>query len=127
MKAVIIGDTGAYASYGPAVLTRAAVHATGPYEVPNVYVDAYTVYTNNPQAGAMRGFGVPQVAFAHESQMDLLAEALGMSPFDIRMKNVLRPGGVTATGQELKHSVGIGQTLSEACAKADKLFNGGVL
>lgn len=127
MKAVIVGDTGAYASYGPAVLTRAAVHATGPYEIPNVYVDAYTVYTNNPQAGAMRGFGVPQVAFAHESQMDLLAEALGMSPYEIRMRNVFRAGSVTATGQELRHSVGIGQSLEAAREKADKLFKMGVL
>lgn len=117
----IIGDTGAYASYGPAVLTRAAVHATGPYEVPNVYIDAYTVYTNNPAAGAMRGFGVPQVAFAHESQMDVLAEKLGLSPFEFRIRNVLRPGSVTATGQRLQHSVGIAAALEKAVEKAEKL------
>ena len=127
LKANIVGDTGAYASYGPAVITRAAVHATGPYEIPNVYVDAYGVYTNNPQAGAMRGFGVPQMAFAHETHMDLLAEELGMSPFEVRMLNVLRPGGMTATGQVLEHSVGIGATLEQACAKADKLFRTGVI
>jgi CO/xanthine dehydrogenase Mo-binding subunit len=127
LKANIIGDTGAYASYGPAVITRAAVHATGPYEIPNVYVDAYGVYTNNPQAGAMRGFGVPQMAFAHETHMNLLAEELGMSPFEVRMLNVLRPGGMTATGQVLEHSVGIGATLEQACAKADKLFRTGVI
>jgi len=126
VKASIIGDTGAYASYGPAVLTRAAVHATGPYEVPNVYVDAYTVYTNNPQAGAMRGFGVPQVAFAHETQMDLLAEELRMSPYEIRRINVLHAGSVTATGQVLEHSVGIGETLDQAWDKADELFRAGV-
>jgi len=127
LKATVIGDSGAYASYGPAVLTRAAVHATGPYEVPNVHVDAYAVYTNNPQAGAMRGFGVPQMAFAHESHMDLLAEQLGMSPYAIRAVNVLRAGGTTATGQVLDNSVGIGATLDQACAKADKLFRAGVL
>lgn len=127
LKATVIGDSGAYASYGPAVLTRAAVHATGPYEVPNVHVDAYAVYTNNPQAGAMRGFGVPQMAFAHESHMDLLAEQLGMSPYAIRASNVLRAGGTTATGQVLDNSVGIGATLDQACAKADKLFRAGVL
>ena len=127
LKANIVGDTGAYASYGPAVITRAAVHATGPYEIPNVYVDAYGVYTNNPQSGAMRGFGVPQMAFAHETHMDLLAEELGMSPFEVRMLNVLRPGGMTATGQVLEHSVGIGATLEQACAKADKLFRTGVI
>jgi len=121
VKVSIIGDTGAYASYGPAVLTRAAVHATGPYAVPNVYIDAYTVYTNNPAAGAMRGFGVPQVAFAHESQMDLLAEKLGLSPFEFRMRNVLCSGSVTATGQLLQHSVGIGAALEKAMEKAEKL------
>jgi len=118
VKAVIIGDTGAYASYGPAVLTRAAVHATGPYEVPNVYVDAYTVYTNNPMAGAMRGFGIPQMAFAHESQMDQLSEELGMSPVDIRILNCLRPGGMTATGQVINHSVGILATIEQAAGQA---------
>lgn len=127
LKANIIGDTGSYASYGPAVLTRAAVHATGPYEVPNVHVDAYTVYTNNPQAGAMRGFGVPQMAFAHETHMDLLAEELGMSAFEIRRLNVLRPGGTTATGQVLEQSVGIGMTLEQACTEAKKMFRTGVM
>ena len=127
VKAHIVGDTGAYASYGPAVLTRAAVHATGPYEVPNVYVDAYAVYTNNPQAGAMRGFGVPQMAFAHETQMNLLAEELGLSPLEIRRRNVLRPGGATATGQVLEHSVGIGATLEQAWTEAEKIFRAGVL
>lgn len=118
VKTVIIGDTGAYASYGPAVLIRAAVHATGPYEVPNVYADAYAVYTNNPTAGAMRGFGVPQMAFAHESQMDLLAERLGMSPYAIRLMNCLKEGSVTATGQVLNHSVGIMPTLEQAVGRA---------
>jgi CO/xanthine dehydrogenase Mo-binding subunit len=108
----IIGDTGAYASYGPAVCTRAAVHATGPYEVPNVSVESALVYTNHPTAGAMRGFGVPQTAFAHESQMDLLARELGISPLEIRLKNCLRVGSVTSTGQELKASVGIRTTLN---------------
>ena len=71
---------GAYGSYGLAVASRAPVHATGPYEVEHVDVECLCVYTNNPFAGAMRGFGVPQAAFAHESQMDLLAEALHMDP-----------------------------------------------
>lgn len=118
VKAVIIGDTGAYASYGPAVLIRAAVHATGPYEVPNVYVDAFTVYTNNPMAGAMRGFGVPQMAFAHESQMDQVAEAAGISPVAVRQLNCLRAGSTTATGQVLRSSVGILETIEQAAEKA---------
>lgn len=117
----IVGDTGAYASFGPGVLTRAVVHATGPYEVPNVWADGYSVYTNNPMAGAMRGFGVPQMAFAHESQMNLLAEKLGMSPVEIRLRNVVVPGSVTATGQLLKHSVGIKETLEKAAERAGLL------
>ena len=119
-EASISGDSGAYASYGPGTLTRSAVHVMGPYEIPNVKVDAYTVYTNNPQAGAMRGFGVPQVAFAHESQMDILAEKLGVSPLKIRLINALRPGSFTGTGTELKDSVGIVETLEAAVAGAKK-------
>ena len=117
----IIADTGAYASYGPGVLIRGAVHATGPYEVPNVWADAYAVYTNNPTAGAMRGFGVPQVAFAHESQMNLIAEKLGISPLEIRLRNVLVSGSRTATGQLLKSSIGIKETLEQAAQKAGLL------
>ena len=100
------------------MLIRAAVHATGPYEVPNVYADAYAVYTNNPVAGAMRGFGIPQMAFAHESQMDQLAEKLGISPVAIRRVNALRAGSITATGQVLRHSVGILDTIEQAAERA---------
>jgi CO/xanthine dehydrogenase Mo-binding subunit len=107
----ILGDTGAYASYGSTVAIRSAVHATGPYQVPNVKVRSRMVYTNNSWSGAMRGFGVPQMAFAHESQMDLLAQALKMDPIEIRLKNSLRVGSETATGQTLMSSVGIGETL----------------
>ncbi|HTY24154.1 MAG TPA: xanthine dehydrogenase family protein molybdopterin-binding subunit [Desulfomonilaceae bacterium] len=107
----ISADTGAYTSYGPAVLARAATHATGPYDVPNAYVEAVFAYTNNSISGAMRGFGVPQMAFAHESQMDLLAKELGMSPMEIRLRNCYRTGSVTSTGQELRASVGIRATL----------------
>lgn len=107
----IIGDTGAYASYGMAVVSRTAVHATGPYEVPNVNIESVFAYTNNPMSGAMRGFGVPQIAFAHESQMDLLADLLKLDPIEMRKRNCLRIGSLTATGQELEASVGIGATL----------------
>jgi nicotinate dehydrogenase large molybdopterin subunit len=107
----ILGDSGAYASYGVAVCIRSAVHATGPYYVPNVKARSQMVYTNNPWGGAMRGFGVPQIAFAHESQMDLLAQGLRMDPFEIRLKNAIQVGGETATGQTLTASVGIGETL----------------
>ncbi len=107
IKATLICDTGAYASYGAAVATRAAVHVTGPYLVPNLEVESLAVYTNNPVAGAMRGFGAPQAAFAYESQMDALARALGMDPLELRKINALRPGDLTGTGQKLSQSVGI--------------------
>jgi CO/xanthine dehydrogenase Mo-binding subunit len=111
MEVDILGDTGAYGSYGIAVAGRAAVHATGPYHVPHVKVRARMAYTNHPFCGAMRGFGVPQVAFAHESQMDLLAEELEMDPFHIRLLNAFDLGSETATGQVLKDSVGIKECL----------------
>ncbi len=117
IKVQILIDTGAYASYGPGVLTRGAVHVAGPYEVPHVQVDACCVYTNNPYCGAMRAFGVPQAGFAHETQMDLLAEKLGLSPWEIRMKNFLRPGSATATGQFLSQSVGIEATMQAVQAR----------
>jgi len=107
----ILCDGGAYASYGVAVAIRSAVHATGPYVVPHVKVKSQMVYTNNPWSGAMRGFGVPQIAFAHESQMDLLAQSLKIDPIEIRLRNALATGGETATGQTLMASVGIGETL----------------
>src|SRR4030042_3817030 len=81
----ILGDTGAYASYGGTVAIRSAVHASGPYQVPNVNVRSRMAYTNNSWSGAIRGFGVPQMAFAHESQMDLLAQALKMDPIEFRL------------------------------------------
>jgi len=124
VKVEIVADTGAYASYGPGVVTRAAVHATGPYEVPHVHVDAYGVYTNNPYCGAMRGFGVPQVGFAHETQMDLLAEALGMDPWEIRKKNFLHAGSTTATSQVLQQSVGIEETMNRV---KERVMGEGVL
>lgn len=113
VEAEIIGDSGAYASWSPNVLRKAAVHATGPYYVPNVKIDAYAVYTNNPFTGAMRGFGATQPPVAYEGQMDLLAAQLGLHPFTIRWRNILRQGDVTATGQVLERSVGL-----EACLLA---------
>lgn len=125
VKVRIICDTGAYASYGPATFKRAMVHATGPYQVPHVSVGAYCVYTNNPRAGAMRGFGVPQVAFAHESQMDQLAIEAGISPFEVRIKNALVVGSVTATGQVIERSAGLVDTLNEVNEKLSLFLNRG--
>jgi xanthine dehydrogenase molybdenum-binding subunit len=103
----LYGDTGAYASLGEKVMERATTHSTGPYEVPNVSSNCYAMYTNNPPAGAFRGFGVTQSIFAIESMMDMLAKALGMDPVELRRKNALREGGVTSTGQVLRESVGL--------------------
>ncbi len=111
VKARIIGDTGAYASVGTKVLERAAGHSCGPYRVPNVDVDARTVYTNNPPCGAMRGFGANQASFAVESIMDMLAEKIGVDGYDIRERNILSPGDRFATGQKITESLGIRQTL----------------
>ncbi|MCX8068581.1 MAG: molybdopterin-dependent oxidoreductase [Anaerolineae bacterium] len=107
----IVADTGAYASLGPKVLVRAVSHAGGPYEIPNVRIDGYLVYTNNPPAGAFRGFGVPQVAFALESALDELAAELGMDPIEVRRRNLLRVGSRTCTGQVLRESVGLEECL----------------
>jgi CO/xanthine dehydrogenase Mo-binding subunit len=113
VKVNIVGDTGAYASYGETVCLRSAVHATGPYEVPNVHVDSKMFYTNNPPSGAMRGFGIPQVACAHESQLDEIASILKIDPLDIRMRNALKAGSLTATSQVLTHSAGFMETLKQ--------------
>lgn len=122
LDAHVKGDTGAYASYGPAVIARAMTHLTGPYEVSNVRIKATFVYTNNPMAGAFRGFGVPQAAVAHEGQMDLLAEKLGMSPYEVRLKNALKVGSVTPTNQKLLDSVGIIETIEKAMEKAKEVI-----
>jgi CO/xanthine dehydrogenase Mo-binding subunit len=100
MKASVTCDTGAYASYGIAVTSRVPVHASGPYEVDNYEAESRCVYTNNPFCGAMRGFGTPQIAFAHESQMDLLAQELGIDPLEIRKINAFEVGSKTGTGQD---------------------------
>jgi xanthine dehydrogenase molybdenum-binding subunit len=107
----LVGDTGAYASVGTKVLERAAGHSCGPYRVPNVDVEAKTVYTNNPPSGAMRGFGANQAAFAIEGMLDLLAEKVGVDGYDIRERNILGPGDRFATGQVMTASCGIRQTL----------------
>ena len=112
----ILGDAGAYASLSDKVMTRAATHATGPYEIPHVKVDCYTTYTNNPPAGAFRGFGVTQSAFAIESTLDVLAHTLGVDPLELRLRNALRPGAVTSTGQVLRESVGLVSCLEQVGA-----------
>lgn len=107
VEAELYGDSGAYASLGEKVMTRATTHATGPYVVPNAKIDCYAMYTNNAPCGAFRGFGVTQSAFAVESNMDILATELAMDPAELRRKNAMRVGTTTATGQLLRASVGL--------------------
>jgi len=121
VRAEILGDTGAYASLGEHVMTRTATHAAGPYEVPNVTIDCKAVYTNNIPAGAFRGFGVPQSNFAIESQMDILAHMLGLSPLEIRRRNALRVGSATSTGQILRESVGLLETIDKVESEVRRL------
>ncbi len=111
VRARIVGDTGAYASVGAKVLERAAGHACGAYRVPNVDVEALTVYTNNAPCGAMRGFGVPQVTFALEGLLDILADQVGLDRWEMRWRNALETGDRTGTGQLLGPGVGLKRTL----------------
>jgi CO/xanthine dehydrogenase Mo-binding subunit/aerobic-type carbon monoxide dehydrogenase small subunit (CoxS/CutS family) len=116
----LYGDTGAYASLGEKVLTRATTHSAGPYEVEHVKADCYAMYTNNPPAGAFRGFGVTQSAFAIESMMDMLAEKLSLDPLALRRLNALRVGSVTNTGQVLRESVGLVECIDRVEAEIRK-------
>ena len=99
VRARILIDGGAYASSSPAVINNATTFAAGPYEVPNALLEGTAVYTNNPPCGAMRGFGAVQACFAYEAQMDKLADALGVSRLELRLRNALRTGSVLPTGQ----------------------------
>ncbi len=121
VEARILFDTGGYASLGPFVAWRATVHSTGPYRVGNARIDTFAVYTNTIYSGAFRGFGDPQVQFAVERQMDLLAEELGMDPVDFRLKNILRPGDRTVHGQLLtpEHGVGLEEAIKKVVEASD--------
>ncbi len=116
----LYGDTGAYASLGDKVMTRATTHSSGPYEAPHVRADCYAMYTNNPPAGAFRGFGVTQSAFAVESMMDMLAEELDVDPVELRRKNALNVGSITNTGQMLTQSVGLMECIDRVDAEMRK-------
>ena len=111
MKAVVVSDTGAYASLGGPVLQRACTHAAGPYNFQVIDIDGKAVYTNNPPAGAFRGFGVTQTCFGSERNLDLLAEKVGISPWEIRYRNAIRPGQVLPNGQIADSSTGVAETL----------------
>jgi len=124
VQAEMLGDAGAYASLSTKVLARTTTHATGPYQVPNVRVDCYAMYTNNPPAGAFRGFGVPQSAFAIEQTLDILAHELGLDPFEIRRRNALCVGATTATGQVLRDSTGLLECLDWVEQRVQEIKDG---
>ncbi len=112
----LIEDGGAYIYTSTKVLGNATLMCTGPYEIPNVKVDAYAIYTNNIPGGAFRGFGGPQGAFAAEGQMNKLAEALGFDPVEIRMRNIVKEGSILSVGTPLPKGVSMPQVV-EKCAK----------
>jgi CO/xanthine dehydrogenase Mo-binding subunit len=109
----VTSDAGAYTSYGPSSLTKGCICSSGPYRIPNMKVDGYLVFTNNPVGGAMRGYGAAQVLAAEEIHMDHIAAELGIDPVELRLKNVFKNGDRTITGQVL-HSVGISETILRA-------------
>jgi len=111
VDARVMFDGGAYASSSPAVVGNAVTFAAGPYDVPHVRVEGTVVYTNNPPCGAMRGFGAPQVCFAHEAQMDKLALALGIEGGELRLLNALSTGSVLPTGRALRGSAPVKELL----------------
>ncbi len=130
VDARLVLDGGAYASSSAAVIANAACFAAGPYRVPHAIIDGWVVRTNNPPCGAMRGFGAVQTCFAHEAQMDLLADALGMDPVALRLHNALEPGDQILTGQVIGGTAPVADVI-RSCADAplpdqDSTTSGGV-
>lgn len=111
LKATVIADTGAYASLGLPVLQRACTHASGPYNYENFQIDGYAYYTNNPPAGAFRGFGVTQTCFAIESMLNHIADEIGISHWEIRHRNAIKPGQSLPNGQIVDNATGLVETL----------------
>ena len=111
VKATVVADTGAYASLGGPVLERACTHAAGPYNYQNFEIDGYAWYTNNPPAGAFRGFGVTQTCFAIETLLNRAADMVGISHWEIRYRNAIRPGQTLPNGQIVDASTGLVETL----------------
>lgn len=116
IEARFVFDGGAYASTSSAVLINGVTHTQGPYRCGNAVVDGYAVRTNNPPCGAMRGFGVVQACFAHESQMDKLAAATGLDPVEIRLRNAMRTGDTLITGQPVESVAPVERCIRETAA-----------
>ncbi len=113
-KITAVFNTGGYADTGPLVSRNGCVSGTGPYRIPHVWVDSCCIYANSPRGGAFRGYGVPQLSWAHESQMDMMAHRLGINPLELRLRNLFEVGDTTCTGEMLRQSVGIRETLARA-------------
>jgi CO/xanthine dehydrogenase Mo-binding subunit len=111
LAADLLADTGAYASAGPGIMVRAFVSLVGPYQFPNVAIHGRVVYTNNTLAGAMRGYGATQTAFAIESQMDIMAAKLGIDPLEFRLMNRRRSSAAEATPQDIEQEAAYRETV----------------
>ncbi len=118
MEIDVIMDGGAYCTLSPVVLSRGTIHAAGPYRCANTRITARAVRTNTPPNGAFRGFGAPQTLFAVEVHMDRIAEALGLDPVTLRLRNALKPGDTTATGQKLGEDSSAIAVLREAVKRS---------
>jgi len=125
VKATVVSDTGAFASLGGPVLERACTHAAGPYAYENFEIDGTSYYTNNPPAGAFRGFGVTQTCFAAESLLNEMADLIGISPWEIRYRNAIRPGGVLPNGQIVGPETGLVETLEAVKPYYDEAIRNG--
>ena len=125
VKASVTSDTGAFASLGGPVLERACTHAAGPYAYENFEIEGRAYYTNNPPAGAFRGFGVTQTCFATESLLNEMAELVGISPWEIRYRNAIRPGGVLPNGQIVGAETGLVETLEAVKPYYDEAVRNG--
>ena len=120
VKAEVASDTGAFASLGGPVLERACTHAAGPYAYENFEIEGTAYYTNNPPAGAFRGFGVTQTCFATETLLNMMADEIGITPWEIRYRNAIQPWGVLPNGQIVDDSTGLVETLDAIKEDYDK-------
>jgi len=119
IRAKVIGDSGPYANIFPAVIGGTAELISGPYKVPNAQIDSYAVATNNLVAGGMRGFGTPEVAWAFEQNMDVVAVELGIDPVDLRLKNGMEKDTLMPSGAYIYHDIGLKKTIEEAAMAAN--------
>ena len=125
VKAKVASDTGAFDSLGGPVLERACTHAAGPYHYENFEIEGTAYYTNNPPAGAFRGFGVTQTCFATETLLNMMADKVGITPWEIRYRNAIRPGETLPNGQIVDNSTGLVETLEAVKKKYDAALEEG--